>query len=182
MDECFLQPYSQEKLLHRLLGPWTVDPTLTCAWVYSLSHGLLFQRETVAAGQARPQPPAFVKWQSRTPGRAATTVQQFHNTGIKQPPPEDAAPASVQRVDDHTVSLTGHCSLAPFQPPLSVVGGDTLEDHWRQLTSMDQWAVSELKSEDEGASLAQMLQAGIAIAVSDSSHCPGHSTSAFILT
>ena len=35
MDECFLQPYSQEKLLHRPLGPWTVDPKLTCEWVYS---------------------------------------------------------------------------------------------------------------------------------------------------
>ena len=30
--------------------------------------------------------------------------------------------------------------------------------------------------------MAQMLQEGTAIAVSDGSHCPGHSTSAFILT
>ena len=81
-----------------------------------------------------------------------------------------------------TVCMTGHCPLPAFQAAPPPDRGVTLQDQMAHLNPLDTWAVSELNSGDEEASVAQMLQEGTAIAVSDGSHCPGHSTSAFILT
>jgi hypothetical protein len=58
----------------------------------------------------------------------------------------------------------------------------SLAEARQQLPSLEQWAVKTLTSNDDGLSLASLIREGTAIAVSDGSHSPGHSTPGFILT
>ena len=173
LDKLFTQFASRFHDLRHPLGPWTTDVLSTCTWLYSPSNGTVYQR--LQEG--------FTPWTTRRLTRAGISAAAYQpGDTIDALDVLDSQPASVIQSSPQTIRLESIYQGTHPTPPLPPEQAHTLSEAVASLPDMQSWAVSDLKSHDEGQAMAEAIQQGLAIAVSDGSYAQGRSTSAFIIT
>ena len=171
IDTLFTQAASSHHLLQTPLGRWHTDPTPNASWLFhhdsqSLLHVI---QDTIEV------------WSTPRPARAGISHALYTHTNFTDHIPDGVSPASVI-IGTNTVSLESFSCHGIIPKPTPPAPRPTLQGHTATVHPLDQWAVSELQSADNGAAIAQLIQEGQAIAVSDGSYDQGISTSAFVLT
>ena len=176
LDACFTQFASTEHRLRKPLGRWLQHPSGRSLWEYCHVSGRLFQRTDTQH---------WLVWTTPRIPRPGGGTTGFSCQGQLQELPEDTSAATVHLGPQGSATLVSyvcHGTLLPDateEPPSTCF---TLLDYHHVVHPRDRWALDNVTSADEGASLAQIIKEGNAIGVSDGSHQGHHSTAAFILT
>ena len=169
----YLVKEGETQILKQPLGNWTVDPHLTWEWFYDPTTAHLYHRtEHTITPYARNRSSRLGTSQEYSP---------THSQALILPQVELAQVASTPR-NTITLSQTTSPVLVPAFTRPHIANPLNLQEAKMNQPVTDHWAVSKLRSKDEGKSIAEAIQAHQAIAVSDGSGSPTLLSSAFILT
>ena len=149
-----------------------MDPEEHCAWLFDHESGNLFQRNDEG----------FLEWTTDRTIRTGVGAQHYHCVGTSPSPPPSVSAATVTKVTATQVSLDSFTCHGVLLAPPPIIPTPTLASHCSKLHDGDRWAVEDIKSSDEGFSVASLISDKEAIEVSDGSHQGPHSASAFIIT
>ena len=169
LRSCFLRPYTTSKSLVTPLGLWNDSSTDSWEWWYSPSDTRLFQHSNNS-------------WSVWTPIPTRSTRLRFQpeHTTIDTIP-ADCCRASVYRRNrnspQYVLHSHGHHQPPAPPPPIPATFSDTLE----QLPDDAKWSIKRCTFTDDGLYLANAIQSGDAIAVSDGSLKDEFGTAAFVL-
>jgi hypothetical protein len=150
------------------LGSWSDNEVHHWKWFFAPLEDCLYARSdgdwkvySMEGGQAQ----RLYKW-FRYAGTMATTPTPFHRATVYQPEP-----------DQYVISRFGlDAPTAPAETPPS-----TLAEAIAALPAGSRWAVSCYDATNNGIRVAQAIQDGTAIAISNGSFKEGFGTSALVI-
>jgi hypothetical protein len=172
LRKCFQSPRSaraSRELLDKL-GRWSRFPE-RWQWFYSPQEDRLYKLE---GWMWR----AYPVYRVRTSSRLGSTKYR-RSDEVTRIRPKDLIPASV-----HTTKhwVTKEASMEILDQPVEEVPTPKTVETIRLIRPPGfQWAITEMSVEDNGLTIAEALQAGNAIAVSDGSFKESQSTAAFVI-
>ena len=176
LDKCFLSngTNENERRLATPLGNWLINPSTHWLWYFQPTTGYLFKRDGTE----------YQRYETPRLPRQNSTVAVYHNVETLQARPSDTFPACITQRQAGGIIFVSHSTLTTAPPSAGAIPirPQNLAQAKTQLPASDSWAVEELSSTDDGASLATLLPSNQVIAVSDGSYEDGLSCSAFIIT
>ena len=162
----FLAPYTQTRRLRRPLGNWKHPHDEEWLWWKDLPTDTLYQRE---GGE-------WNKWQRR---QALGNYAKYDNPIPSDPPPPTAIRASVNLDVLHNMATVRSTGIA--SPPTVRQTPTTVTAVLNRLPDNASWATKSVTITGSEIQLAQAIQNGTAVAVSDGSLKHEFGTSAYVV-